>query len=403
MADKEIDFEELDRAISALMDDTSPEEDIEALAEDTPVGGLPDDTIAPTDDFEATSLVDVPDKVSSLEIEEITKERESASVPDTGGASVQLQNRVPIGMDSPPEPTTDDVESEIKEDEPNLKTPGETKFFGRVVPEPKKELKPIVQPRALSNPDLPKPKIEKPSAPKDALADSVSVRVKPKMKPTPIKRRGRYMDFIVGPSVPVKPLVTPNAKVNVPPVPAKSTQPVSHGESVDFEFKLATDKDTATTVKGNYKTSNTVAQTDTGDTLTIKRQTMEYVAKPEVDLPKKPEVTQTKEKPKPSKSIAKSETEETRRSPFVSETKIKKRPLGQPAPLMQSPSVTMHVPDRIPTYDTESGTALYRAELREVEPEAKTSKFWVVILFIVLLIVAGLVYYFWADIEALFL
>lgn len=410
MADKDIDFEELDRAVSALMEKQAAEEDtIEALAQtdSSDTDKLSDDEIAAID--ENLDIKDIkPSEILAQDIDNLPEIEEKE--PDFSQAKVKINNRVPIGMEESPgrglseKNKTPPTKAEIDQAEAKIK-----QYLSRPDKKPEitvgsitKSIESAAKSAADSTPvpDEPPTKVTK-SALKDASeVDEVPVKITPKKKPV-VRSRGKYMDFVT------KPVASTNRPARSSSVirPKAKHRPFIAKQSVDFKLKMpAQSGQPATAVRGNYQTDKTITKTDTGDTMTVTKESLEYVAKPEVSLVEKPK-TKLEDKPadlskEPSEKSAKKEKPLDNKSPFIPEAKVPpKRPLGQPEPMVQVPSVTMHVPDRISTYNTGEKAALYRAELRPKEVEKESSKLWILVLVLILAIVGGLVYYFWGDLK----
>lgn len=342
------------------------------------------------------------------------------------------------------------------------KTPKVTEVEPKFTPEPEKALE---------------------TNPEETPSEAVAVSIESKPKAVAPKRRGRFIDMVTAtPSLTsvgdprhlaqkmraqrlakaqqINQAQTATLDDFKAPETSAKAMPANH--SVDFSIKLpASDGESATTVTGNYQTSETLSETDDGDTVVIKRRTMEYVAVPTPEETPEPELEgldakeleeaiktapaseeepvqkEIKPETKPSKTEASEKAPETiesaddfeleledeltaqiasvkavttdkkdddkPKSPFISEAKVKKRPLGQPEPLLQQPAVTMHVPERISTYDSGNQTALYRAELHSVSEPKKASKFWTFVLILIIAVVAFLAFYFWPDLKIMFL
>lgn len=460
MADKEIDFEELDRAIGALMEKQAAEEEvIDELARDAEVDNLDEmaaDLVAKLEEDENIVNLAKTGAITDVEVDEIDQENKDKFVPETDGATVKVEQRVPVGFE-----TSEKPQPEVVTTRP-VKVPIPDDLLGKTVAvesdKPKssetktdlltKSSKVIIPPSS----DLLQPDKESVSIKKSPQSTSVETKAEPKVVASPIAppkkthiphRRGKYIDFIapgVVQNEALKPLSSEErraraAKINrrqrltANQISDVAPKPTTTTKSIGFEVNLpAKDGQPAATVKGNVHTGKTTVSQPSGEVVTIKEQTVELVSRPELkpepklepkpepklDLEEKLAMTrralknapiQPKETPETSKEDVRvdvQEPKEPKPSPFIPEAKVKKRPLGQPEPLIQSPSVTMHVPDRISTYDAGEQAALYRAELHpDAIEDKKSSVGWTVMLILIILIVAGLVYFFWGDVEAL--
>ena len=479
MTDNDIDFEELDRAISALMENQDiSEASLDGLASSQVVESV--DDVVVRDDFEASKLVKAPKATSTEAVIHTSKINQTADIP---AATVEIKQRQSTGLDvdSNEKPSLnlasepraafevhrfdvpDRPESITLETKTSVTTPFDRKIeqmaeaaVASFQKETAKSTTETDQPAPIEQDSLVKqtaPNVsnfatksttERPeSSPITSSVVEAAKAVAVKKPVLPI-RRGKYMDFVPSDAAsnPKKLSLTEllarkrqrAAAINratasqsamsdiKPPV-----KPVSSSQSVDFEINLPAEPDApAVEVKGNYQTSHTTTQTNSGDTVTIKRETVNYVATPvEKSVPSQ-DLVKTKSSDQQTESeLAKSSGQKpavanqlspatqapekvdsddsVRKSPFLAEAKVKKRPLGQPEPLLSSPAVTMKVPERIKTYDTDSQAALYRAELHQNLPEEKSSKLWLVLMIVIILIIAGIVYYFWGDLKTLFL
>lgn len=483
MAGNDIDFEELDRAISALMESQG--------ATDVPLDDLasanqpsePIDNIATQDDFALNNLAESDNKNDSPETEAVLRSAETTAMPDVPAATVELKHRQSIDFDAPTRTNPTDKSEAQSTAEPrpaftvrrfDLPDRPESAEANAEVPVKvafDREIEQLAEAAVASfKKETPKPDTTT-ARPASAEQTAPVLTTKPAMKPlespktTPLAtdevkftavkkpilptRRGKYMDFVSSDDKTAPKNLNPAellakkrqraAAINRANAPQSAmsdvkpaARPISRSQSVDFAINLPAESDApAVEVKGNYHTSHTTTQTEAGDTVTIKRETVNYVATPveesqslvEPSQPKPSDTTEVPhtakqptqkpavseqpapaaEPPQTQEPVTTDDNDTTRKSPFLAEAKVKKRPLGQPEPLLSSPAVTMKVPERIKSYDTDSQTALYRAELHQNLPEEKSSKFWLVMMILIILIIAGIVYYFWGDLKALFL
>lgn len=466
MADKDIDFEELDRAIGALMEKQAGEEEaVEALAKNANPDNLDDiaaDLVAKLEEDENVANLAQAGAITDVEVDEIDQVTKDQFVPETSGVEIKVKPRVPVGFEESVKTSAEPVISRpVKVPVPDdllgktvsVKPPEEESFEAKVgfTPETPKS-----QPTVLN---APKPELS------PAREASKTTELKPEVKPElrsepklepeltakPVSefrkshiphRRGKYIDFVTASAAKatkvtrLKELSAQERQARAAEINSRQSRknsrisdfapkPVTTTRSVDFQVKLPAKADRpATTVTGNIKSDKTTVTRSSGETMTVKQHTVELVSKPELELKSKPvtapsqeswpksenptmgaefDKAESKIEAQSTKGLSnESEVVSTKASPFIPEAKVKKRPLGQPEPLLQSPSVTMHVPDRISTYDAGEQTALYRAELHTVADEdRKSSAGWVILLLVIGLIIAGLVYFFWGDIQAL--
>ncbi len=463
MADKDIDFEELDRAIGALMEKQAAEEDvINELSEDVGGGNLDEiaaDLVAKLEEDNDIVNLAKTGAITDVEVSDIDQEVKDKFVPDTSDATVEVKQRVPVGFEaakSPsesssasPRPIKVPIPKDLLGKTVSIGPAKEESFEAKVDPLPKLkaaeskvELAPVKEVPRLAD-----SKSEPELLPEPKVIPSVATASIPQKTHIP-HRRGKYIDFMTSTTTPIvapKRLSPDERRARAARINAQIRQkadkitdvapkPAVTKRSVGFEMKLpAKDGQPAKTVKGSVQTGRTTVIKPDGEVVTIKEQAVEMVTRPEPksepraelktepgldrksDIDAKLSVARRALKAAPLQpkeliesnddddvQLTPAEPKQPKSSPFIPETKVKKRPLGQPEPLIQSPSVTMHVPDRISTYDAGEQTALYRAELRPVAEEDKKSSIgWTILLILIILIVAGLVYFFWGDVEAL--
>lgn len=471
MSDKDIDFEELDRAISALMEgQESGELSVDSLLENNDSvdsgaeleasGDLETQTLAPVEEVGdlAALLPEEPktkvDAVSGSVRNELKIQDRGSVLPSHSKTSDLANNLNRQRLVIKPLEESTNAKLAVENNSGAAPESLQTKLNQVLTKMQDLSTRAAAKPlnaqddRLQSSSETKLPQAELKSA--ETLNESKSEKMatdsnNSSNQPNPISvtklpsRRGRYMEFVSAGGAAAKLRAETGADVwaekrrRAAQINRTSSQtlsdikPISRASTLDFAMTLpAKHNKPALDVKGTYQTSHSTTKTEKGETLSVKRQTMNYIAKPvrpETDEaspePHKvasallvvedkvkasevgPELNRATEEK--TEILSKDSDDGKLKSPFIAEAKVKKRPLGQPEPMLQSPNLNMKVPERISTYDCADRTALYRAELHPKSSEKRTSKFWPIFCLFLLLVVAGIVYFFWGDLKAIFL